>query len=60
MSNMVQGFTDSNLTDYVAFAEGSPRPVIIRYVYKLNKPMDQILEELRNEAGVSEGAPFRR
>ncbi|MEJ8734093.1 Rib/alpha-like domain-containing protein [Mediterraneibacter sp. ICN-202921] len=51
-------FTDSNLTDYVAFAEGSPRPVIIRYVYKLNKPMDQILEELRNEAGVSEGAPF--
>ncbi|WP_059067201.1 Rib/alpha-like domain-containing protein [Mediterraneibacter massiliensis] len=51
-------FTDSNLTDYVAFTEGSPRPVIIRYVYKLNKPMDQILEELRNEAGVSEGAPF--
>lgn len=51
-------FTDNRLQDYVNFSDASPRPVIIRYVYKLNKPMEQILEELRNEAGVSEGEPF--
>ena len=50
--------TDNTFTDIVDIHGGSPRPITIRYVYKLNKPMDEILAELKEEAGVEAGNSF--
>ena len=50
--------TDNDLRNIVEFNNASPRPTVIRYVYKLNKPMNEILEELKKEAGVEEGNSF--
>ncbi|MDO4444330.1 MAG: Rib/alpha-like domain-containing protein, partial [Bacillota bacterium] len=50
--------TDNDLRNIVEFNNASPRPTVIRYVYKLNKPINEILEELKKEAGVEEGNSF--
>ena len=50
--------TNNDLNKIVDFNNASPRPVVIRYVYRLNKPMDEILEELKKEAGVETGNSF--
>ena len=50
--------TDNDLRNIVEFNNASPRPTVIRYVYKLNKPINEILDELKKEAGVEEGNSF--
>ena len=47
--------TENQFTQIVDVHGGRPEPITIRYVYKLNKPINEILEELRREAGVEEG-----
>ncbi|MDO4670364.1 MAG: Rib/alpha-like domain-containing protein, partial [Aerococcus sp.] len=45
--------SDNDLAqNLVDFNNGSPRPATIRYVFKLNKPLNEILEELKGKAGV--------
>ena len=50
--------TENQFTQIVDVHGGRPEPITIRYVYKLNKPINEILEELRREAGVEEGEAF--
>ena len=50
--------TDNDLGNIVEFNNASPRPTVIRYVYRLNKPINEILDELKKEAGVEEGNSF--
>ena len=50
--------TENQFTQIVDVHGGQPEPITIRYVYKLNKPINEILEELRREAGVEEGEAF--
>jgi len=50
--------TENQFTQIVDVHGGRPDPITIRYVYKLNKPINEILEELRREAGVEEGEAF--
>ena len=50
--------TENQFTQIVDVHGGRPEPITIRYVYKLNKPINEILEELRKEAGVEEGEAF--
>ena len=50
--------TENQFTQIVDVHGGRPEPIMIRYVYKLNKPINEILEELRREAGVEEGEAF--
>ena len=50
--------TENQFTQTVDVHGGRPEPITIRYVYKLNKPINEILEELRREAGVEEGEAF--
>ncbi|BDP47915.1 hypothetical protein EfmJHP9_27850 [Enterococcus faecium] len=35
-----------HLTKLIDFANASPRPVVIRYVLQLTKPLDEILEDM--------------
>lgn len=48
----------NNLNDLVNFGAGTPRPVLVRYVLKLNKPLEDVLAELRERQGVDKGLPF--
>ena len=50
--------TENQFTQIVDVHGGRPEPITIRYVYKPNKPINEILEELRREAGVEEGEAF--
>ena len=51
--------TDNDLSkNLVNFNNALPTPVTIRYVYKLNKPMEEILADLKKEAGVEDGKAF--
>ena len=50
--------TENQFTQIVDVHGGRPEPITIRYIYKLNKPINEILEELRREAGVEEGEAF--
>ncbi|MDO4680452.1 MAG: Rib/alpha-like domain-containing protein, partial [Aerococcus sp.] len=51
--------TDNDLANnLVDFNQGSPRPVVIRYVLQLNKPLDQILAEMKEAANLEGNAPF--
>ena len=50
--------TENQFTKIVDVNDALSYPITIRYVYKLNKPMNKILEELREEAGAEEGEAF--
>ena len=39
--------TDNDLTKLIDFANASPRPIVVRYVLQLTKPLDEILEEMK-------------
>ena len=54
----VGSYTDNDFTNIVNMDNTSYRPNFSRVVYKLNKPLNEILEELKEEAGVAEGKPF--
>ncbi|MDY5271462.1 Rib/alpha-like domain-containing protein [Tractidigestivibacter sp.] len=58
-ANYGQGtITNNDLTQLVNWSGGSPRPVVIRYVIKLTKPLNEILKEMKGAAGVEGNAPF--
>ena len=44
--------TDNDLTNLIDFANASPRPIVIRYVYQLTKPLDEILEEFKKSENI--------
>ncbi|QCR68066.1 YSIRK-type signal peptide-containing protein [Enterococcus faecium] len=54
----VGSITDNDLTKLIDFANASPRPVVIRYVLQLTKPLDEILEDMKATAQVEENKPF--
>ncbi|OJG13963.1 hypothetical protein RU96_GL001458 [Enterococcus canintestini] len=54
----VGSITDNDLTKLIDFANASPRPVFIRYVLQLTKPLDEILEDMKATAQVEENKPF--
>ncbi|MGH2152980.1 hypothetical protein, partial [Enterococcus faecalis] len=39
--------TDNDLTKLIDFANARPRPIVIRYVLQLTKPLEEILEEMK-------------
>ncbi len=50
--------TDNDLTKLIDFANASPRPIVVRYVLQLTKPLDEILEEMKAADKIEENAPF--
>ena len=54
----IGSITNNDLTKLIDFANASPRPVVIRYVLQLTKPLDEILEEMKATAQVEENKPF--
>ncbi|MGM0061071.1 Rib/alpha-like domain-containing protein [Enterococcus sp. DIV0358] len=50
--------TDNDLTKLIDFANTSPRPIVVRYVLQLTKPLDEILEEMKAADKIEENAPF--
>uniref|UniRef100_UPI00292E72D2 hypothetical protein n=1 Tax=Enterococcus faecium TaxID=1352 RepID=UPI00292E72D2 len=52
----VGSITDNDLTKLIDFANASPRPVVVRYVLQLTKPLDEILAEI----SIDFGSPLRR
>ncbi|PWI87883.1 YSIRK signal domain/LPXTG anchor domain surface protein [Enterococcus faecalis] len=50
--------TDNDLTKLIDFANASPRPVVVRYVLQLTKPLDEILEDMKAADKTDENAPF--
>lgn len=50
--------TDNDLTKLIDFANASPRPIVVRYVLQLTKPLDEILEEMKATDKIEENAPF--
>ncbi|MGH2251874.1 hypothetical protein ACQ1Y7_15185, partial [Enterococcus faecalis] len=40
------------------FANASPRPIVVRYVLQLTKPLDEFLEEMKAADKIEENAPF--
>ncbi|KAB7556952.1 Rib/alpha-like domain-containing protein [Enterococcus faecium] len=54
----IGSITNNDLTKLIDFANASPRPVVIRYVLQLTKPLDEILEDMKATAQVEENKPF--
>ncbi|EJY23762.1 signal peptide protein, YSIRK family, partial [Enterococcus faecium C1904] len=54
----VGSITDNDLTKLIDFANASPRPVVVRYVLQLTKPLDEILAEMKTAAQVEGNKPF--
>ncbi|XIM42368.1 Rib/alpha-like domain-containing protein [Enterococcus faecium] len=54
----VGSITDNDLTKLIDFANASPRPVVVRYVLQLTKPLDEILKEMKTAAQVEGNEPF--
>ncbi|HBM6195882.1 TPA: repetitive surface protein Esp, partial [Enterococcus faecium] len=54
----VGSITDNDLTKLIDFANVSPRPVVVRYVLQLTKPLDEILKEMKTAAQVEGNEPF--
>ena len=54
----IGSITSNDLTKLIDFANASPRPVVIRYVLQLTKPLDEILEDMKATAQVEENKPF--
>ncbi|WPH41044.1 Rib/alpha-like domain-containing protein [Enterococcus faecalis] len=50
--------TDNDLTKLIDFANASPRPIVVRYVLQLTKPLDEILEEMKAADKIEENTPF--
>ena len=50
--------TDNDLTKLIDFADASPRPVVVRYVLQLTKPLDEILDEMKAVDKIEENEPF--
>ncbi|NBH39968.1 LPXTG cell wall anchor domain-containing protein, partial [Enterococcus faecalis] len=40
------------------FANASPRPIVVRYVLQLTKPLDEILDEMKAVDKIEENEPF--
>jgi Rib/alpha/Esp surface antigen-like repeat protein len=48
----------NNFIDIVEMRGANQGSIVVRYVYKLNTPINTILENLKKEAGVEEGKSF--
>ncbi|HGW2918419.1 TPA: Rib/alpha-like domain-containing protein, partial [Enterococcus faecalis] len=54
----IGSITDNDLTKLIDFANASPRPIVVRYVLQLTKPLDEILAEMKTAAQVEGNEPF--
>ena len=54
-----QGYiTDNDLKKLVDFSNASPRPIIVRYVVKLSKPLSEILADMKEVSQVEGNETF--
>ncbi|MDE8227212.1 Rib/alpha-like domain-containing protein [Erysipelothrix rhusiopathiae] len=50
--------TDNDLNKLISFSNASPRPIVIRHVLKLTKPLDEVMEELKKQSNVLENESY--
>src|SRR5699024_3200084 len=51
-------YQTNDFRNLVELINGGARPPYVRYVYKLNKPINDVLRELKEKGGYKEGDPY--